>query len=73
MADLIKLPPISVVVSTYNRGEQFLQTLNSLAKQKLPFNEYEVIVIDNHNVPNIYVRGVINDFDPPHSHYIQII
>lgn len=52
MTDLIIAPQISVIVCTYNRGRQLLDTLASLSTQTLPITDYEVIIVDNHPFPN---------------------
>lgn len=38
---------ISIVAQYYNRRSQFLNTLNSIKHTKIPFNEFEVIIVDD--------------------------
>ncbi|HRD57105.1 MAG TPA: glycosyltransferase [Ferruginibacter sp.] len=40
-------PTISVVICTYNRQAYIVSCLQHLAKQSLPLQQYEVIVVDN--------------------------
>lgn len=44
-----KMKKISVIVCTYNRSDYILKALNSLARQILPTNQYEVIIINNNS------------------------
>ncbi len=41
------LPAISVVLATYNRAETLRRTLDHLARQDLPADQFEVLVIDD--------------------------
>jgi glycosyltransferase involved in cell wall biosynthesis len=43
----VKSPRFSVILCTYNRRNLLLTTLASLRRQTLPYDEFEVIVIDN--------------------------
>lgn len=43
---------LSVVICTYNRGKYIPIVLNSLQKQTLPPNAYEVLVVDNNSTDN---------------------
>lgn len=40
---------ISVVIATYNRGEQLLRTLRSFFGQTLPREQWEVVVVNNNS------------------------
>ena len=42
-----KSPRFSVIVCTYNRRNLVLSTLASLRRQTLPYDQFEVIVVDN--------------------------
>lgn len=42
-----KSPRFSIIVCTYNRRNLVLTTLASLRRQTLPYDEFEVIVVDN--------------------------
>jgi glucosyl-dolichyl phosphate glucuronosyltransferase len=42
-----KEPAVSVVICTYNRDKFIGEALNCLAKQTLPADQFEVIVVDN--------------------------
>lgn len=44
-----KEPAISVVICTYNRDKFIGQALNCLAKQTLPAEAFEIIVVDNNS------------------------
>lgn len=41
------IPKISVAVCTHNRAHYLVKALDSLCRQSLPLNEFEVLVIDN--------------------------
>src|SRR5438876_8183421 len=41
------LPRFSVILCTYNRRNLVLSTLASLRRQTLPYEQFEVIVVDN--------------------------
>lgn len=43
------MPRISIVIATYNRARQLLETLNSLVQQDLPPAEWECVVVDNNS------------------------
>lgn len=40
---------ISIVIATYNRGAKLVRTLDSLAAQTLPPDEWEAVVVDNNS------------------------
>ena len=42
-----QLPPIAVVICTYNRADRLLLALEALTKQTLPSQKFEVLVVDN--------------------------
>ena len=42
-----KVPRISVIIPTFNRAEMLGATLESLAAQTLPTDQYEVVVVDD--------------------------
>lgn len=46
------MPKISVVIATYNRGVNLIKTLESLLRQKLPSQLWEVIVVNNNSRDN---------------------
>lgn len=41
------MPELSVVVPTYNRKESLLRTLNALARQTFPADDFEVVVVSD--------------------------
>src|SRR5437667_7247511 len=43
----IKVPRISVIIPTFNRAGKLGATLESLAAQTLPTDQYEVVVVDD--------------------------
>lgn len=45
-------PAVSVVICTYNRDKFIGEALNCLAKQSLPPDQYEIIVVDNKSTDN---------------------
>ena len=45
-------PVISVIICTYNRQEYIIEALESLNKQVLPKDQFEVIVADNNSIDN---------------------
>jgi len=47
-----KEPAVSVVICTYNRDKFIGEALNCLAKQTLPAEQFEVIVVDNKSTDN---------------------
>ena len=42
-----KIPRISVIIPTFNRAGMLGATLESLAAQTLPTDQYEVVVVDD--------------------------
>jgi len=47
-----KEPSISVIICTYNRDKFIGESLNCLAKQTLPAENFEIIVVDNRSTDN---------------------
>ena len=45
---------ISLVIATYNRREQLLMALESATRQTLPFEKWEVVVVDNNSQDGTY-------------------
>lgn len=50
-----QLPPISVVICTYNRADRLVLALEALTKQTLPSKEFAVLVVDNRSTDNTSV------------------
>ena len=50
-----QLPPISVVICTYNRVDRLLLALEALTNQTLPSKEFAVLVVDNRSTDNTFV------------------
>jgi glucosyl-dolichyl phosphate glucuronosyltransferase len=48
-------PAVSVVICTYNREKFIGEALNCLAKQSLPAEQFEVIIVDNKSTDNTAV------------------
>lgn len=61
------IPRLSVIICTYNRRAMILSMLATLRKQTLPYDQFEIIVIDNGsadgtlNAVEAYVRSVFLD------------
>lgn len=53
-------PAISVVICTYNRDKFIGEALNCLARQTLPAEAFEIIVVDNSSTDN--TAKIANDF-----------
>lgn len=41
--------PLSIVIATFNRSAYLLRTLESLAGQTLPAQEFEILVVNNNS------------------------
>ncbi len=54
---------ITVVIPTMNRAEVLLDTLRDIQKQD--FHDYEVIVVDQSDVPNVEAEALLSDFGVP--------
>lgn len=50
---------ISVVICTYHRGERLFQTIESVARQSLSIDDYEVIVVNN-DPQDLSVEGIVD-------------
>jgi len=62
---------ISAVVCTYSNASLLRRTLDSLVKQTLPPQEYEIIVVDNNSTDN--TREVVHGFQKRGSHQIHYV
>jgi glycosyltransferase involved in cell wall biosynthesis len=62
---------ISAVVCTYNNASLLRNTLDSLIKQTLPPQEYEIIVVDNNSTDN--TKEVVLEFQQQCSHQIHYV
>lgn len=47
-----KLPEVSIVIPTYNEGDNIEVCINSLKNQNFPSESYEIIVVDNNSNDN---------------------
>jgi len=65
-SDKTAQPDISVVVCTYNNHVSLVNTLESLHKQNLTQDQYEVLVVDNNSSDD--TKAVVNSF--PHAKYV---
>jgi glycosyltransferase involved in cell wall biosynthesis len=50
----IKKPVVSIIISTYNRSQFLLYTLDSITKQSIGVDSMEVIVVDDGSSEDIY-------------------
>ena len=50
------MPRLSLIVATYNRAEQLLTTLRSVAAQTAPTAEWECVVVDNNSTDDTAAR-----------------
>jgi glycosyltransferase involved in cell wall biosynthesis len=62
---------ISAVVCTYSNASLLRRTLDSLIKQTLPPQEYEIIVVDNNSTDN--TPEVVREFQEQYSHQIHYV
>ena len=53
----------SLIISTRNRSKYLNQTLESVAKQTMDQNCFEVIIIDNGSTDN--TKEIVNNYDKP--------
>ena len=61
------MPRISIVIATYNRAQQLLDTLQSLVQQDLPAGEWECVVVDNNSKDN--TQEVFAEFAEKHGEF----
>jgi len=62
---------ISAIVCTYNNASLLRRTLDSLIKQTLPPQDYEIIIVDNNSTDN--TPEVVREFQEQSSHQIQYV
>ena len=62
---------ISAIVCTYSNASLLRRTLDSLIKQTLPPQEYEIVVVDNNSTDN--TREVVREFEKRASHQIHYV
>jgi len=62
---------ISAIVCTYSNASLLRRTLDSLIKQTLPPQEYEIIVVDNNSTDN--TPEVVREFQEQCSHQIHYV
>ena len=48
----MQMPPVSVIIPTYNRRKWLEEVLASLAQQTLPFDQFEAIIVDDGSSDN---------------------
>jgi glycosyltransferase involved in cell wall biosynthesis len=53
----------SVIISTYNRCEALVQTLQALGRQTIPPNQYEIIVVDDGSSDDTY--AIVSEMSLP--------
>lgn len=51
---------LSIIIATYNRSEYLVDALNSLARQSIHKDKFEVVVVDNNSTDK--TENVISDF-----------
>ncbi len=61
------MPRISIIVATYNRAHQLLETLESLIRQDLPAEEWECVVVDNNSQDD--TQKCLTEFTEKHSEF----
>lgn len=64
------LPDVSVIISTFNRGDGLRDTLDSLLAQESEGVRYQVIAVDNNSIDN--TAAVIQSFLPHHPNLIYL-
>lgn len=62
---------ISAIVCTYSNASLLRRTLDSLIKQTLPPQEYEIVVVDNNSTDN--TMEVVREFQERCSHQIHYV
>lgn len=62
---------ISAIICTYSNASLLRRTLDSLVKQTLPPQDYEIIVVDNNSTDN--TPEVVRDFQERSSHQIHYV
>ena len=62
MPDQINRFEISTIVCTYDRAEKIFSTLDSLVNQTFPTSKFEIIIVDNHDYPNVDIQNVYTWF-----------
>jgi len=67
---MISKPMFSIIVCTYNRCDILRACLDSLAKQTIPADRYEVIVVDNNSTDSTGI--VATDYAQRYSHFKAI-
>jgi glycosyltransferase involved in cell wall biosynthesis len=60
-------PQISVIIPTYNNGLYLLNTLRHLDQQKLSYDNYEVVIVDDGSSDKMSegLLGMVKDFQMP--------
>lgn len=58
---------ISIVIATYNRGENLIRTLRSLLRQRLDASQWEAVVVNNNSTDG--TRGLFEAFAARHPQY----
>jgi len=61
------LPFVSVIIPTFNSGDSLKECLQALYRQTYPYNQYEVMVVDNGSTDDI--KGVCKHF--PNVRYLH--
>lgn len=64
---------ISVVICTYNRAQYLQDALESLYRQTLPLNQFEVMVVDNNSIDQ--TKGICEAFIAahPNAHFYYFL
>jgi len=65
------MPRITVIIPTHNGADRIEETIASLARQDLPRNEYEVIVVDNASTDDI--RAVVEKVSQKHGLNVRYV
>lgn len=65
------IPKITVVIPTFNRLESLKETLNSVLKQDIPQNQFDILIVDNDPSPNNATQKYLEAAAPPNLYYYR--
>lgn len=69
------MPEVSVIVCTYNREVYIHETLEHLARQSVPYDAYEIIIVNNNSTDN--TESIVQEFlkenpELPASYFLEL-